>query len=161
MKIALRLLSLSILVVVTMFYTGCKDKNEDPDSVEKQQLEKLVADWTLESATDSQGDRTSDFSGLVLHVTGNYTGDGKSYGYNFTGTRPDPSPWPESGFWKFGTNKATELIRDPGTTGEIPMTYTVSATDLTISFTVPDNSPGWPGGRIENVIGQWTFTFTK
>lgn len=160
MKIALRTLSLLILVGVAIFYTGCKDKNENTDTEEKKQLTKLVGAWTLQSANDGQ-DRTSDFTGVVLHLEGNYTGEGKTYNYNLTGTRPDPSPWPESGTWKFGNPKTTQIIRDPSGVNEITMTYSVTDTDLIISFTVPDGSAGWPGGRVNNVIGDWEFTFTK
>ena len=160
MKITLRALSLLILVAVATFYTGCKDKNENTDTEEKKQLDKLVGAWTMESANDGQ-DRSADFTGVVLHLEGNYTGEGKAYNYNLTGTRPDPSPWPESGTWKFGNPKTTQIIRDPGGVNEITMTYSVTETDLIISFNVPDGSAGWPGGRVKNVIGDWEFTFTK
>ena len=162
MKIAFRVLSLAILVVVSAFYTGCKDEKEKQDTVEKQQLDKLLGSWALQSATSGGQDRTVDFPGLVLHLSGNYVENG-TYNYSFTGTRPDPSPWPDDGTWKFGTNKLTEMIRDPNSSSEIPMSYQVTATDLVINFTGPDGSDGWPGGtsRIKSVTGDWTFTFSK
>jgi hypothetical protein len=167
MKIALRVLSLLILVVVTTFYAGCKKDDGDEETVEKKQLDKLLGDWTIQSASDGQ-DRTSDFftddtnAPLVLHIQGNYV-EGGTYNYSFTGQRPDPSPWPVDGTWKFGTDKNTQIIRDPGGTNEIPMDYQVTATDLILTFTVPDGSAGWEGGtsRVNNVIGEWTFTFKK
>lgn len=160
MKIALRALSVLILAVVTVFYAGCKKKNGDEDTVEKKQLDKLIGDWTMQTANDGD-DRTADFDGLVLNITGNYV-EGGTYNYSLTGTRPDPSPWPESGTWKFGTNKMTDIIRDPGGTSEITMNYQVTDTDLIITFNIPDGSEGWPGsGRIKNVMGDWRFTFTK
>ena len=161
MKIAFRILSLLILVVVSTFYAGCKKDDEDPDTLEKKQLDKLAGDWTLQSASDDVGTRTEDFSGLVLHVQGNYV-EGGTYNYSLTGSRPDPSPWPENGTWKFGTDKATEIIRDPGGVNEIKMFYQMTETELILEFTVPDGSAGWPGtGRIKKVIGEWTFTFSK
>lgn len=168
MKITLRLLSLLILVVVSTFYAGCKKETDDSETEEKKQLDKLVGAWTLEAANDGT-DRTVDFlteenppAPLVLHVQGNYV-EGGTYNYSFTGKRPDPSPWPESGTWKFGTNKATQIIRDPNGPEEITMNYVVTETNLEISFVVPDGSDGWPGGtsRISNVIGNWSFTFKK
>lgn len=161
MKIAFRVLSLLILVVVSTFYAGCKKDEPDPGTEEKKQLDKLLGSWTLQSANDGT-DRTADFPGLVLNLSGNYK-EGGIYNYSFTGTRPDPSPWPQSGTWKFGTNKSTEMIRDPNSSSEIPMTYQVTATELVITFNVPDGSAGWPGGtsRIKSVAGDWTFTFTK
>lgn len=169
MKIAFRALSFLLLVAVAIFYAGCKDKDGNEDTEEKKQLTKLVGDWTLQSANDGQ-DRTTDFlnktnnnAPLVLHLEGNYTGEGKTYNYNFTGTRPDPSPWPDSGTWKFGNPKSTQIIRDPGGVDEIAMSYTVTETELIINFEVPDTSAGWAGGttRVNNVIGQWKFVFTK
>ena len=40
------------------------------------------------------------------------------------------------------------------------MKYTVTETDLILTFTVPENG-GWEGGRIKNVTGEWTFTFNR
>lgn len=161
MKIATRILSLLILVMVTTLYMGCRDEKDDKKTVEQTQLEKLKGVWVLKNATDGDP-RTDDFQNLVLTLAGTYV-EGGIYDYSFTGTRPDPSPWPVEGKWKFGTNKATEMIRDPGGVNEINMTYQVTGSDLIISFTVPDNSQGWPGGtsRIRSVIGDWVFTFTK
>lgn len=160
MKIASRLLSLLILVLVTSFYMGCKDKDPDKKTEEQTQLEKLKGVWVLQTATDDNGDRTGDFTNLALTLAGTYA-EGGTYQYSLTGTRPDPSPWPADGTWKFGTTKSTQIIRDPNTNNEIPMSYTVSATELVLEFTVPDGSAGWPGGRVKSVTGGWTFTFSK
>ena len=161
MKIALRVLSLLILVAVSLFYAGCGGDEEKKDTEEKKQLDKLLGSWTLVSADDGTP-RTDSFANLVLTLSGNYA-EGGTYNYSFTGTRPDPSPWPASGTWKFGTNKLTDMIRDPSTASEIPMTYSVTDTSLEINFTVPDGSSGWQGGtsRIKSVTGNWTFVFTK
>jgi hypothetical protein len=162
MKLASRILSLMILVLISTFYMSCGEKEEKKATEEKLQLDKLKSVWTLVSANDGQ-DRTADFTGpLKLTLAGNYV-EGGTYNYSFTGTRPDPSPWPADGTWKFGTNKSTEIIRDPGGINEIAMTYQVTATDLIIYFNVPDGSSGWEGGtsRISSVTGDWTFTFSK
>jgi len=127
MKIAFRALSLLILVVVSTFYAACKKEDDDPETEEKKQLDLLRGAWTLQSASTDGTDRTSDFftdanppQPLVLNLSGNYV-EGGTYNYSFTGTRPDPSPWPESGTWKFGTNKLTDMIRDPNSSSEISM----------------------------------------
>jgi len=161
MKIASRILSMLILTLLTTFYMGCKKEENEKATEEKVQLDKLKSVWTLVSANDGQ-DRTADFPNLVLTLAGNYA-EGGTYNYSFTGTRPDPSPWPADGTWKFGTKKSTEIIRDPGGVNEIDMTYQVTGTDLIISFNVADGSAGWPGGtsRIRSVSGDWRFTFTK
>lgn len=164
-RFAVRALSLLTLVAVSVFYTGCKDKDEDKQTEEQKQLTKLKGVWTLVSANDGQ-DRTADFTDnngpIKLTLEGNYV-EGGTYNYSITGTRPDPSPWPVSGTWKFGTNKSTEIIRDPGGSSEVLMNYQVTDTDLVISFNIPDGSAGWEGGtsRIGSVTGDWTFTFSK
>src|SRR5688500_13202535 len=111
MKIASRILSLLILVMITTFYTSCKKDDDNKETEEKQQLDKLKGVRTIVSANDGD-DRTADFQGpdLVLTVAGNYV-EGGTYNYSFTGRRPTPSPWPADGTWKFGTNKSTEVIR--------------------------------------------------
>lgn len=168
MKIALRALSLLILVAVSAFYAGCGGDDPKKPTQEKQQLDKLLGTWTLESADDGTP-RTADFLTadnppvpLKLTLSGNYV-EGGTYNYSFTGKRPDPSPWPASGTWKFGTNKLTDIVRDPASSSEIAMTYTVTDTNLEINFTVPDGSSGWQGGtsRINSVTGNWKFVFTK
>lgn len=168
MKILQSVLSLLVLVAVSAFYAGCGGDDEKKDTDEKKQLDKLLGTWTIQSADDGT-DRTQEFftddatpQPLKLTLSGNYV-EGGTYNYSFTGKRPDPSPWPASGTWKFGTNKLTEMIRDPGGSSEIGMTYTVTDTNLEINFTVPDGSQGWPGGtsRVKSVTGNWKFVFTK
>jgi hypothetical protein len=177
MKIASRILSLVILVVITTVYVGCKKDDDNEKTEEQMQLDKLRGEWIIVSANDSN-DRTGDFIDdsdplnpikMKLTLGGNYA-EGGTYNYSVTGPRPTPSPWPASGTWKFGTRKLSELIRDPTTQAstsgdEIPMGYslTENGTDtiLEIEFTVPEGHQGWEGGRISSVEGGWRFTFTK
>jgi hypothetical protein len=166
MKIASRILSLVILIVIATVYMGCKKSEDEKKTEEQTQLEKLKGVWTIVSANDG-GDRTEDFiddtdpnNKMKLTLEGNYA-EGGIYNYSLTGPRPVVSPWPASGTWKFGTNKLTELIRDPNTENEIPMNYTVTDSDLIIDFVIPADNEGWPGGRTGSVVGEWTFTFTK
>ena len=161
MKIATRILSLLILLAVMTFYVSCRKDDPDKKTEEETQLTKLKGVWNLVSANDGQ-DRTADFPNLKLTLEGNYI-EGGTYNYSFTGERPDPSPWPADGTWKFGTNKARDIIRDPGGDSEILMNYSVTDSDLIITFNIPDGSAGWEGGvsRIKSVTGDWTFTFNK
>lgn len=161
MKLATRILSLLVMIGLATFYISCDPGGGDDKSQEEKQLIAMSGSWTLASATEDGVGRT-DFLNLVLTISGTYAKDA-TYNYSFTGTRPQPSPWPNPGTWKFGTNPLTELIRDPSTDKEIPMTYSVSGNTLTIEFNVPDGSSGWAGGasRAESVTGDWTFVFTK
>lgn len=150
-----------VITMMATLYMGCKKVDNNKKTEEEIQLNKLNGVWKLESANDGM-DRTADFPNLALTLAGSFVPNG-IYDYSLTGKRPNPSPWPVNGKWSFGTNKLTELIRDPNTTSETPMTYQVTDTKLTLSFTVPDGSPGWTGGtsRTNSVSGNWTFTFNK
>lgn len=140
-----------------MFYSSCKPEEKDNRTTEEKQLDQLKSTWALVSAVDDNGDRTTDFANFVLTLDGSFS-EGGTYNYSTTGTRPTPSPWPASGTWKFGTDPLTQVTRDPGQAIEIDATYEVSATDLEVVFTIPDN---WVGGRTKSVSGRWTFNFVK
>jgi hypothetical protein len=160
MKLLKRILSLLVIAGLTTFYVSCK-KPSDKKTDEELQLGKLTQVWVLSSANDGTN-RTTDFPGLKLTLSGSFA-QGGTYNYSFTGTRPNPSPWPVSGTWKFGSNVKQDIIRDPGTASEINMTYSVTDTNLTVAFTVANGSTGWAGGtsRTRSVSGDWTFEFTK
>jgi hypothetical protein len=158
MKLLTRILSLLILATFATFYMGCGGDNGDGQTEEEKQFNKLKSTWALESANDGTV-RTADFPGLVLTISGSFA-QGGTFQYSFTGTRPQPSPWPASGIWRFGTKPATELILNDGD-DEFDATYEVTATSLEISFTIPDQHPGFAGGRVQSVKGPWTFIFTK
>ncbi len=161
MKLIKGLLSLVCLGALITLYTGC-DSGDPEKSEEQQQLESLASTWSIATATNAGVDRTADFPGLVLTITGSFTSDGGTYQYSFTGTRPNPSPWQESGTWKFGQDPKQDIIRDPGTDLEIPMTYTLSGDQLNVEFVVPEGYECCPGsGRIASVEGTWSFTFAK
>ncbi len=161
MKMISRTLSLLLLAGVAVCFTGCKKDDDNKKTEEQTQLEKLKASWQIVSASDVSGDRTGEFEDLVLTLSGNYA-EGGIYNYSLTGKRPNPSPWPGSGTWQFGNPKTSQIIRDPGTDGEIPMSYSVTDEELTIEFNVPETSDGWAGsGRIQSVTGDWTFVFSK
>jgi hypothetical protein len=166
MKLSTKILSLLVLFGLATFYISCDPGGGDDKTEAEKQLIKLNSNWTLQSANDGS-DRTADFPNLKLEITGTYVKDGV-YNYKFTGTRPNPSPWPANGTWKFGSNVSTDLIRDPSTPGtpnpnEIDMTYTLTDTQLEIKFNIPTGSTGWAGGttRERSVTGDWTFTFVK
>ena len=156
MKVATRLLTLLAFIGLAVFYASCDKEPKDNRTAEEKQLDKLKSTWAIVSANDGT-DRTTDFPGLVLTLSGSFA-QGGTYNYSFTGTRPTPSPWPLSGTWKFGTDPLTQIIRDPGSPIEIDATYEVSDTDLKITFLIPDN---WTGGRTQSVSGTWTFQFVK
>lgn len=160
MKVFARILSLVVLASAITLFMNCGGSDPKPDSKEKTQFNKLKGTWEVSSVTLDDVDRT-DFDGVSMTISGSYTQDGGSYPYSFSGTMPNPSPWPKTGdSFKFGANPETQLVRladDP----DLGLNYVLTNSDntLTISFTY--NGAGFTGGRTEEVNGDWEFVFTK
>ena len=158
MKMFSRILSLMIVSSLGLFYAGCGGKSGDTDPVEKVQLSKLSSTWTISSVTLDGAPRT-DFTGFTLTIAGAFSSATPKGPYTYTcaGTRPNPSPWPASGTWKFGANPKTDLLRLDNPDQE--MTYTLTDTQLTIDFNYTGD--GFAGSRVNQVSGNWEFIFTK
>ncbi|MFO7259397.1 MAG: DUF5004 domain-containing protein [Bacteroidota bacterium] len=157
MKVMHRMLSVLVALAMAVSLTNCDDDKGGGKSEEEAQLEKLVGTWTLTSATLDGDSRTTDFPGLTLTLSGTFT-QGGTYSYSFTGTRPNPSPWPESGTWKFDSNPNSQIIR---LNDSQKMNYSLGNgnSQLTIEFNYQGG--GFAGGRVEEVNGNWQFVFTK
>ena len=150
---------LSILVAVCMAaaLTNCDDDGGGGSSEEQTQLDKLVGTWTLSSASLDGTARTTDFPGLTLTLSGTFS-QGATYAYSFTGTRPNPSPWPASGTWKFDANPSSQIIRlDDGQ----KMNYSLGNGNAQLTIEFNYQGSGFAGSRIEEVAGNWQFVFTK
>lgn len=158
MKILSRILSLLVIASLGLAYVGCGGKDKGEDDVEKTQLAKLAAVWTVSSVTLDGAPRT-DFPGLTLTISGTFdsTNPKGPYNYSFTGTRPNPSPWPVNGQWSFGANTLTQLVRHDNP--DLDMSYELTDSQLTISFNY--TGEGFTGSRVSQVKGNWTFVFTK
>jgi len=164
MKIFSRILSLLVLASLGLFYAGCGGSNSTGKAAEQTQLESLSKTWTLQSVTLDGTSKISDFSNVTLTLSGTYAAGG-TYAYHMKGTFPNPSPWPNTGTWKFGgktgTALTTQITRDTGN-DLLAMTYTLSGSNLEIKFTLPESASGWTGGvftRTAQVSGNWVFTF--
>lgn len=150
---AFRILSLLGLVVILLTYSGCGDDSSPPVPVTDVQLEKLAKTWKVDAVTLDGVDKKADYASFQLLISG--TKGNTSFGYTTSG-RPSLSPWKSGGTWEFGTAPETQIIRDKGTADELPMTYAVTETTLSISFTF--NGAGYTA-RTGVVKGQWIFTF--
>ena len=151
---ALRILSLLGLVITLLTYSSCKDNKPTPEPITDVQLGKLSPKtWKVDAVTLDGVDKKVDYTAFVLNITG--TKGNTSFGYTTLG-RPSLSPWKSSGSWEFGTAPETQIIRDKGTADELPMTYAVTETTLSITFTF--NGAGYTS-RTGVVKGQWIFTF--
>lgn len=152
----------SFLILMSIVVLSACSKDDPKKKTDEQiQLEKLVGQWKIGQALNDTEDRTDEFTDFTLTISGTYVENG-TYNYQVAGTRPNPSPWPGQGTWKFGANRMTTLIRDPNSTGnEIEMSYVVSDNQLEISFELIDGA-GWSNtGRVQSVAGAWSFTLTK
>ncbi|MFN8341959.1 MAG: hypothetical protein U0V64_09855 [Cyclobacteriaceae bacterium] len=154
MKIASRILFLAFAIALTGL-SSCKKGSDPAPDPAAEQLKKLSKTWKVSTVTQGGTDVTASYTAFTLTVSG--TAGAASFGY-VTTNRPALSPWPSSGSWNFGTTIATDIVRDKATADELPITYSVSDTQLQLSFTF--NGNGYQGSRVNNVGGNWIFTLT-
>lgn len=147
-----------IALAILLGYTGCGGKKEPGPSDEEKALTALSATWkvagTNTDVTLNGVSKKADYSGFTLTVSG--TAGAATYGYTTAG-RPSLSPWPSSGAWKFGDVIATDIIRDPATAKEVDMHYTVTDTQLELTFTYDQAGES----RTSQVTGVWVFRLSK
>lgn len=160
MKHLNRVFTLLILVSASLSYFGCGG-SDDKQSEEETQLNKLKSDqWTLQSASDPS-DRTAEYPGMKLTITGNFSENGT---YHYTSTAnswPSVSPWKKEDDWKFQSGAVGSIIVRQSDLQVINYTLSNSDKTLTLNFIYPDNGPGFNNGRTESVSGNWTFVFTR
>lgn len=158
MKSLNRILSLIVLAGIVTMCINCKPKNDPtPDTVEKQQINKLLGQWDVTGVQDDNGART-DFMLSVMTISGTYAQDGGSYPFSFVGSFPDLSPMPKSGgSFKFGDPATSKLIRND----DVTMDYALTNSDKNLKISFNYQGTGFNGSRINQVKGNWTFTFTK
>lgn len=156
---------LTVLSLGVIFsFSGCGGKGGGGETTQDKQFGMLsTKTWNISSVFLGGVDQTSTWTGFKLVISG--TKGSSTFSYNTaTGTRPTLGPWPSGGgvgglgTWAFGNDPVTNIIRDPGKADELPMTYAVTATTLTISF--PYSGAGYgPNQRTGNIGGNWVFTF--
>jgi hypothetical protein len=157
MKFYLKSVLSVVVLTLLLGYSGCKPGSNPPIPEDEAQLEKLSGTWTVGGNGDVTLEGVSkkgDYGNFTLTLTG--TPGATSFGYTVSG-RPALSAWPSNGSWKFGTTVTTDIIRDPGPTKEVAMTYTVTDTQLELTF----NYTGGGEARTGIVAGRWVFTLTK
>lgn len=144
---------LGVVFGILLVSQGCKKDSGPGETVEDIQLRKLSKTWNATSVKLDNLDQT-DYDNFALTISG--TAGSPTFGYSVTGRPTTLSPWLSSGQWKFGASPETQIVRDPDTGDELNLTYSVTDTQLQITFTFTGD--GYPG-RISNVKGQWVFTF--
>ncbi len=142
------------LLFFTALAAGCGSKNNSPSS-EEIQVNKLTATWKIKSVM-KDGVAESAYDNLKLTISG--SASSKSNVYAVSG-RPAKNPWPAGGFWIFGSDVMTQLVRDKGTPDELRMTYLVDNTSLTIQFQF--SGVGYAPGKMSSATGSWSIVFAR
>jgi hypothetical protein len=142
-----------MMAAVLFLPSGCKQKGDDPEPISNVQLAKLSKTWKLKSITRNGISKIAEYPSFQLTLAGTKGADLFTY---TTSARPLLSPWPASGSWAFGSDVATQIIRDPKTADALEMTYSVSTSTLQINFNF--TGAGYTG-RIAEVEGQWILIF--
>ena len=156
-----RILSLSTVILGIFILNACGGSEKEP-TVQETQLKALAKTWNLSAITlDGVNKKTStDYNDFRLTISGTYSASAPDGSYNYSvAGRPQLSAWPGSGTWKFGTgDPKTQLVRDPGGSGEVAMTYNLvtSPLQLQVTFTYQGDAIQ---GRSSVVKGQWVMTF--
>jgi hypothetical protein len=159
MKILFNSVIVLLALGTLLTYSGCDGGGGNGPSVEEVQLEKLSGEWSVTATSTNVTldgvSKKTDYANFKLTLTG--TAGATSFGYTTTG-RPALSPWPSTGTWTFGANPESTIIRDPDKTADtLEMTYTVSDTQLELTFTF--SKQGY--SRTKQVTGVWVFTMAK
>ncbi len=163
MKLLTRTLSLLTIASLALFFANCGGGSDGGSSKEKTQLKKLSKTWSLATAPNSaklgSDDRTADFTGFTLEITGTYNSDSPEgpYNYEVGGSRPDPSPWPASGTWEFAnisSGNEGNLVRED----DVVMHYKINSSGQLV-LNVQCLACDYEGARTSEVNGDWTFTF--
>jgi hypothetical protein len=159
MNLLARIVYFLFFVSIAVVNSSC-DGSDDPEKSEEEiQLDKLKASqWTLLSASDGT-DRTSEYPGMTLTFTGSFSAGG-TYAYTSSATDwPSASPWNDEDSWKFVSGSVSnKLIR---LSDDTEMTYLLSNSDKQLSLSFNYTGPGFNNARVEEVEGDWVFTFTR
>lgn len=158
MKKGSGLLSIVCLLSLSLFFVSCG--SDDPKTSEEEtQLNKLKSTWTLQSVSNDGTDRTSEYPGMTLTISGTFTSGGL-YNYSSASTNwPTLSPWKAIDTWKFKTDAiSSTIIRQIDL---IDMNYALSNNDNTLSLTFDYTGTGYNNNRTQKTDGTWVFTFSK
>lgn len=159
MKFVTKWISFIALAAVILVAGGCNgDDNEK--STEELQLDKLRGTWTLVSAVNDGVDRTDEYPGMTVTISGTYASGGV-YNYTSTATNwPSVSPWNATDTWKFKADAVSAIIVRQSDLQD--MGYTLSNSDSRLAIEFVYSGSGFNnGGRTSAVGGEWEFTFSK
>ena len=147
----------AVFAVGTLFtFANCGGSNPPAEPIADKQLRLLTQTWKLTGVTLDGVDQKVNYPNFTLTISG--TRGATSFNYKADGRPTSLSPWKASGTWKFGTDPATQITRDPDVTADtLDMTYNVTDPAATLSIQFNFQGPGYT--RTGQVKGNWVFTF--
>ncbi|GAB4230794.1 MAG: hypothetical protein Tsb0034_02820 [Ekhidna sp.] len=138
---------------------SCGGGGDDPQPTAAElAAQNLVGGWSVNASAITY-DGGTNFDGVWDNFVLTFTGDENGGTFSTQGVPTDGNGafnavWPAQGNWAFVDASADQIQR-----GDLVMDLNVSASSLTLSFTVPDQG----NQRLEEtngIAGEWTFTFT-
>lgn len=142
-----RIIFLSALVSLATLFS-CSD-SDDGEPAAAQHVKKLTGEWIAETVT-FDGVAQDGYDNFTLRITA----AGETALYSATGS-PPRAPWLLTGtLTPHKNNPEAQLVRED----DVPISYTVSSTELTMDFVYIDATAG---GRSKSVAGDWRFLFKK
>jgi hypothetical protein len=148
MKALRTFLSIAALGSVIAF-SGCGGKGGNSEPLSDKQLGLLSKTWKVQDVKLDGNDSTAHWTNFQLTISGT-KGQPTTFQYSCA-KRPPRSAWPASGTWTFGTDPATQIVRDDG----INIAYTIDAAAKNLQLTFTYSGNGYT--RVSNVSGAWTF----
>lgn len=137
-----------------LLFSNCEPKPPERP-IEEVQFEKLSGTWTASDVTLDGSSRRAEYTNFRLTIAG--TVGQATFTYATQGATALLTPWPRNGTWRFGEPAETVIIRMDSP--DLPMTYSVTNTQLQISFNF--SGTGFQPARTAQVRGDWVFTFSR
>jgi hypothetical protein len=160
MKFVSKWVLFTTLFAAILVLNGCG--GDDPEKSEEEvQLDKLRGSWTMTSVENDGIDRSEEYPGMKISLSGSYTENG-TYGLSSEVTDndwPSVSPWKAIDSWKFDTATPGSIVVRQSDLTDLNYTLSNSDSQLRIEFSYAED--GFNNGRTASVGGNWVFTFTK
>ncbi|MFT5642204.1 MAG: hypothetical protein ACI9A7_002313 [Cyclobacteriaceae bacterium] len=153
MKKTTQLLTTLVFLSLSIFIS-CG--GSDPVDIDTRDAQGVLASGTFnENGVSVDGGTREEWEGFSITMSYNVDTDQGTFSSSGAPTNDGAADvWPSSGTWTFGgaagAPDVTTIMRSDG----VEMTAGISATALTLGFTIPD-----AGGRTFD--GDWSFAFNK
>jgi hypothetical protein len=148
-----------LTLFATILVLGACGGDDKEKSEEEVQLDKLRGSWTISSVDNDGLDRTDEYPGMKITLSGTYA-EGGTYSLASTATDwPSISPWKKDDSWKFNSAAVSSVIVRLSDT--VDLNYTLGNDDSQLTVEFDYSGPGFNNGRVATVGGHWTFTFSR